>query len=283
MSKYTTEVRFICETYAGLSESVGYENVNDVISKARPKVFDFDYTLFDPEYKPVLETKILKHYYTREIAAETVGLWKLWLDARMNEIMPLFNKLYEAETLKYSPLFDTDITTEHHGKSDDVEHTEDTGKVTNSGTDTTTHTGTDTRKHDSQTDTTGETTTNNDDWSMFSDTPQGGLNGIKNDKYLTNATHGTANDKTTGTAGTTVSDTDTNTYNDSNATEHGHIVDSTADKSRTFNNTNEYTEHVFGKRGGQTYAAMMIEYRESLINIDEMIISALSDLFFGLW
>ena len=43
MSKYTTEVRFICETYAGLSESSGYSNVDDILTKAAPKVFDFDF------------------------------------------------------------------------------------------------------------------------------------------------------------------------------------------------------------------------------------------------
>ena len=72
MSKYTTEVRFICEHYAGLDESEGYANVEEIIERARPKVFDFDYPIFDSSYKPILETKILKHYYTREIGFETV-------------------------------------------------------------------------------------------------------------------------------------------------------------------------------------------------------------------
>ena len=39
MSKYTTEVRFICESYAGLNESVGYAGIDEVINKAIPKVF----------------------------------------------------------------------------------------------------------------------------------------------------------------------------------------------------------------------------------------------------
>ena len=49
MSKYTTEVRFICETFAGYDESKGYESVKDIIEKARPKIFDFEYDLFDQE------------------------------------------------------------------------------------------------------------------------------------------------------------------------------------------------------------------------------------------
>ena len=86
MSTYTTEVRYICENYAGEKESVGYDNVQNVLNRSWDKVFDFDFPIFDEEYKPVLCKKILKHYYTREICEETVGLWKLRLDARMNEI-----------------------------------------------------------------------------------------------------------------------------------------------------------------------------------------------------
>ena len=43
MSKYTTEVRFICETAIGLKESVGYANVNDVLEQCWSKIFDFDF------------------------------------------------------------------------------------------------------------------------------------------------------------------------------------------------------------------------------------------------
>ena len=106
MSKYTTQVRFICENYAGLTESVGYGKVDEIIASARKKVFDFPYPIFDETYRNVLETKILKHFYTREIGAETVGLWKLWLNTKMNEIMPYYNKLYKSELLDFNPLYD---------------------------------------------------------------------------------------------------------------------------------------------------------------------------------
>ena len=62
MSKYTTEVRFICETYAGLTESTGYSNVEQVIENSRSQIFDFSYPIFDEAYKTTLESKILLHY-----------------------------------------------------------------------------------------------------------------------------------------------------------------------------------------------------------------------------
>ena len=62
MSSYTTEIRFICEELSGFNESKGYADIEEIISLARPKIFDFNYPIFDENYKSVLETKILKHF-----------------------------------------------------------------------------------------------------------------------------------------------------------------------------------------------------------------------------
>ena len=62
MSKYTTEVRNICEYFSGLGESVGYYKANEVIDKSVDKIFNFEYPIFDEKYRKVLEKKILKHY-----------------------------------------------------------------------------------------------------------------------------------------------------------------------------------------------------------------------------
>lgn len=116
MGKYTTEVRYICET--NVSESVsgnGFNNVDDIIFKSRANIFNFNYPIFDETYRPVLESKILRHYYTREISEETVGLWKLRLCDKLNLIMPYYNQLYQSELLSFNPLYDIDITTTHGG------------------------------------------------------------------------------------------------------------------------------------------------------------------------
>ena len=63
MSKYTTEVRYICEEYFGGNTSLNYPSINDVIQKALPKIFDFDFPIFDEKYRNVLESKIIKHFY----------------------------------------------------------------------------------------------------------------------------------------------------------------------------------------------------------------------------
>lgn len=150
MAKYTTSVRSICEAKAGLEESKGKQDVAQIIESARPSIFDFSYPIYDEEYRQVLETKILRHYYTREIGLETVGLWQLFLETRMNEIMPYYNKLYQSELLLagLNPLQDIDLTKtgsssgsktgQEGGQVGATRQDTNTGTISDAGTDTTT-------------------------------------------------------------------------------------------------------------------------------------------------
>lgn len=162
MSKYTTQVRFICEQLSGYVQSVDYSNVDLVLRAAEPKIFDFDYPIFDEKYRHLLNTKILKHYYINEIGLETYALWKLRLNTKMNEIMPYFNQLYKSELYTFNPLYDTDITRQH--------------KVDRSQEGTTKTTDTSTT----------EQTNGNVHADAYSDTPQGGITGVEKLNYLTN-------------------------------------------------------------------------------------------------
>lgn len=287
MSKYTTEVRFICENAAGEIESGGYAKIADIIEKARTKIFDFDYPIFDENYRSVLETKILKHYYTREIGEETVGLWKLRLDTKLNEIMVYYNQMYESTLIDFDPLIDTNYTTQHSGSNSGQK--DDTGSATSNATDNNTIT------KNGQVDTTGSattnstsngTTSNNDDnWNYYSDTPQGDINGLVDNSYLTNATHttsdgsGTSSDTTNATTSTTgqtvTADTET-------AAKTAAKTDSNTLNS-VFSNTDSYLDHVTGKRGSASYSELMQEFRKTFLNIDVMVIDELKDLFINLW
>ena len=119
MSNYTTELRFICESLCDLKESKGYNNIPEIINTSYKRVFNFYYPIFDESYRPILEKKIIRHYYTREICEETVGLWKLRLEDKMNEIMPYYNKLYESELLKFNPFYDIDYTLAPKGRANE--------------------------------------------------------------------------------------------------------------------------------------------------------------------
>ena len=133
MSRYTTEVRYICESLAGLDKSVGYSNVNEVIEKSRNRIFP-PFEIFDESYRPVLETKILKHFYTREIGCETFGLWQLRLDAKLSVIMPYYNKLYKAINIDIPVIDNVNMNVEHNiGRNSDATLS-DTTQAVNSNT-----------------------------------------------------------------------------------------------------------------------------------------------------
>lgn len=255
MSKYTTEVRFICETYAGLTESTGYSNIPQVIANSRTQVFDFNYPIFDTAYKETLETKILLHYYTREICEETVGLWKLRLWRKMVEVMPYYNQLYNSAKLEYEPFYDVDITRQHTTEKE--------------GTQESTGSGTSGSESSSKTETSSSADVTTEGWNMYSDTPQGSVTNLENETYLTNATKDTNDQNTTSQQTTEDSSTVNNTYQDS--------------LNQTTNDTENYLETVKGKQGTASYSKMLQEYRETFLNIDMMVIDELEDLFFGLW
>lgn len=255
MSKYTTELRFICENAAGVTSSEGYSQIDNIITKAVPKIFDFDFPIFDPAYKTPLCKKILKWYYTREICEETVGLWKLRLANKLNLIMPYYNQLYESQLLDIKPFIDTDVTTTHTG-SEKSNTSTNTSSKSNSQTDATS----------TQSQTTSDSSTN---YQLYSDTPQGGLQNVINEAYLTNATKTT----NSNSGNTNINATASSTNNQS----------SSNDSTGNLNSTDEYLNHVLGKTGGMSYSKMLEEYRNTFINIDQMIIEELEPLFFMLW
>lgn len=298
MSKYTTEVRYICEYYATLSESVDYTGVNEIINKSRNKIFSFDYPIFDEKYREILETKILKRYYTREIGEETVGLWKLRLDTRLNEIMPYYNKLYDAELIKINPLYTTDLkrTKNIEGNTDKNNRVDSEGKTTNDKTENVV--GSD--KKTGTEDTTGSNngtlyTENNKDNSassmdIYSDTPQGTLSNMADLTYLTNARKITDNGSVTGKTNTDTHDTSkaTTTFDTTNSKTNNvtvsEINDNANKKTETgkIKSVEDYIENVVGYENVPA-SELIVKYRNSLINIDVMIIEELNDLFINLW
>ena len=254
MSKYTTEVRFICEVNSGLNESVGYSKIEDVITGAMPKIFDFDFPIFDESYRSVLERKILKHFYTREICEETVGLWKLRLNTRLNEIMPYYNKLYKSELLNFNPLYTDNLKRERTTKLNSKRETDNNGEVNT------------TNNYNSQESRSG--TDNNNCSDLYSDTPQGSLSGVESGTYLTNARK--TNETTTSSSNTS-----------NNSSTNGKVVNS-ENGSDDFNSTEDFLESVSGYAGINA-SDLLKKYRETFLNIDMMIIDNLEDLFFQLW
>ena len=57
------------------------------------------YPIWNESYRDILNEKILNHYYENEIGFETAGLFKFYLNNKLNEIMPYYNDLYRAQEI----------------------------------------------------------------------------------------------------------------------------------------------------------------------------------------
>lgn len=300
MAKYTTELRTMCEVAYGLTGAKDeVRPLVDVIvesDKVQNSIFNFEYPIFDENYRPTLQKKILKHYYTREIGEETVELFKLRLNTRLNEILPYYNQLYASELLEFNPLYTMNYQTNGQKLGTDTDAT--VANTTLSGTDTKRYSGTVTDKFDGDENTDNNSTTTltheTGQWDLYSDTPQGGVEGIVNAEidpsiasngYLTNARHtfGDGGDDVTvvyNNTEKTNDDTNVRTYNNSEAMQYGKISNSRQDS--TGSSKQDYFQNVVGWNG-QTASKSLMEFRKTFLNIDMMIIEKLDDLFMNIW
>lgn len=214
-----------------------------MINQARPLLFDFNYPLYDPQYKNVLETKIMEHYWFREIGLETYGKFKFFLNRKLNEIMPYYNQLYKSATIEFNPMHDTDINRVHDRIQDETRDKQS--------------------KTDSTNDITVDSTETGKSGTGYSDTPQGQIENVTDLKYLTNYT--SVNSEATGHS-TSTNDGVTN-----------------IDENEKANTTENYIENIIGKSGGSSFSSYLQEYRDTFINIDMMIIEELSELFMNIY
>lgn len=322
MSKFTTETRYICETYADMDSQAG--SINDTIDKSIPYIFSDDWNTYDPSHKPELCRKILRHYWMREIGFETVGLWKLEMNEYLAEIMPKYNRMWEnlepikADLLNNGDITETkdlagthDITNDNKGTA----HTEGgtTNKQDTTGTNHSTETGTDHTEGTSK-DTTGQTSKSNgttsgttssssDGWQEANDTPQGGLTGLDERHYLSSAVHnrgtnsGNTSQKSDNTASvdtteniTNSQDEKTNTTTDGKTTEgitgsttNNQDSNTTENKSEKEHHDESYILKIKGKNNGTSYIDEYLKLMNQYDDIDRLIIRDLNVCFMGLW
>ena len=315
MSKYTTELRYICETYAGLTESAGLTDVESIIKASRTKIFDFTYPIFDSAYRETLETKIIEHFYTQEIGFETVGRWKLALRATMREIMPTYNLLYKDGLAILNPFNNIDITDTYtktgseERSSETNAHASKEGESSEDRSESGSNAGTVTDEGSSSAEASAEEVTDgstskqsaakNVHWDKYSDTPQGSISDIDTDRYLTSARKitddgtGSTESSTEDITRTTESSSSTETENTrtitGSDTRTGHTSGTssessaeTATQTGQAQTTEEYVLNRIGRSGGDILD-IAERMRNALVDVDQMIIADLQPLFMGLW
>ena len=166
--------------YSLMNSIVNYNNPNPVkiseLSKnARTTIFNFDYPLSSNVLKEDFEVMILNKFIQRRIGYQTFTAWQLQLNVKLNEIMPLYNKLFDS--LEGWDLF-----------NDGEQVTRDV---------------TDNRIIDGTSSQSGSGTTNQTSDRRYSELPQNQITNVKDGTYLTTYNYDTENGTTTQNSSTT--------------------------------------------------------------------------------
>ena len=242
MSVYTTEVRYICESLSGLTESTGITGIDNCIKLSIPKIFD-DFPIFDENYREVLETKILKHFYFREIGFETFALWKFKLNEKLNLIMPYYNKLYLAENKIDNPLNNVDYTINRTGNDNTNRNTNSNDTENNTQSTTSTNAGKSIEKN--------------------SNTPQGSIQDLEAGNYM---------------SGAAIIDNNQNSSQNANFTSNKNRTENS-----TENKKSDSSDMISGVNGSKNLFEILKSYSENIVNIDLLVMESLEELFMQIW
>ena len=70
--------------------------IKNLAKESRSFIFDFEYPLSEKVDKEKFEVMILNHFLLRRIGFETFTSFQIQLNVKMNEIMPLYNKMFDS-------------------------------------------------------------------------------------------------------------------------------------------------------------------------------------------
>lgn len=108
MAKYTMELRTVID-YEGRDTVEGYFKDYCINNYLRPEEVE---TILNANIwsKDRLASKIVDHYFMREIGYETIGLFKHYCKVYMQEIMERYLPLIYSNSINYDPLVNVDYT-----------------------------------------------------------------------------------------------------------------------------------------------------------------------------
>lgn len=306
LATYSMQIREYVEQVAKAKNPDSYILMNNrqKIEDARPVLFDFDYPIFDNAYRDGLETRIIRHFYMREMGFETEGLFKFALETKLNEIMPYYNKLFESEFIRFNPLYNTDLKTDYEKKnnrdqSDQTTYQEDQATNRDQTTDTNrdeAETTDQTQDYQEKESTDTDTDTKTDDFSrtVNDNTPDARLaitteNGEGVIEYASDISETKDNgDETRQEESKTNRDsqTDENTQRDletGEKREDQETQDRNTQSDRGYTSgvteLEDYIQHQMGKTGTDSYSKLLTEYRNTFLRIESSIMQELEELF----
>ena len=164
--------------YAIMNSIANYDaesktKIRNLAKATHEKIFDFDYPLSSKVNKEDFECQILNHFIMRRIGQETFTAFQIFLENKLNEILPYYNIMFDS-LADYNLFNDGEVITRNR---------------TDNGT--------------SSLDSTNEIKT------KFADYPMNQLNDIDNGKYVTNQTTQNGTNGSNGTSSNIMSERET--------------------------------------------------------------------------
>lgn len=265
--------------------------VDQIIENGKDKFFDFVFPWYADDKTGLDDFKnlFLRKNYMKQIGQETTAQFKLYVQARLMEKMPLYKQLYESSLIEYDPLVNRKITTTR----DETEN-KDKGKESEN-TVTTNANGQTTENNTNERQATGESSqdvTNSQEGILHSDVNNQSVHSENPEITMANKDYASSMDreKKTEDQNGTQSGSENTTNNQSvseNVTEKNQS-DSEASSTEQGNSTeNEKEERnlqgneVMEGFYGESQADAILKYRETILNLNEMICNDMNDLFLG--
>lgn len=167
-----------------------YTKIIDLAKEGRNTIFNFNYPLTEHITKEEFEVMILNHYMQRRIGFETVTAFRLQLSVKLNEIMPIYNKMFD---LLYDTKYFGNITKREGFDNRTTENINNTENELNN-----------------------KSTTKDTSDRRNSELPQNQLEDLRNGSYVTDYNYDQNNSedesKSIGTSKNTNNGTDNNVY-----------------------------------------------------------------------
>lgn len=265
--------------------------VDQIIENGKDKFFDFVFPWYADDKTGLDDFKnlFLRKNYMKQIGQETTAQFKLYVQARLMEKMPLYKQLYESSLIEYDPLVNRKITTTRDETENKDKGKESENIVKTNGNGQTTENNTNERQGTSEGT---QDVTNNQEGTLHSEVNNQSVHSENPEITMANKDYASSMDREKKTE--EQSSTQSGTENTSNS---GTVSENTTEKNQsnseaTSTEEGNSTENEKEERSlqgneviegfyGESQADAILKYRETILNLNEMICNDMNDLFLG--
>lgn len=206
----------------GEKDEEDYTKIKNLAKEGRNTIFNFDYPLSTNIDKENFECMILNKFLMRRIGFETVTAFQIALNVKLNEIMPLYNKMFDA--IENWDLFSDGQTIEKEGYDNRISTTDSSAKNTLENS--------------------SETSTENISDRRNSELPQNQLQDLRDGNYVTDYNYDTDN-STSNDVSSSVGNSEANTKTNDNNEYKESIKYSVTDKITLLKELQENINNVY--------------------------------------